>query len=506
VDLMMLQQNSYRINRYRAWLKESGDTSSVSRLLAYICAGLTLLKWMPMLAGLALLLLFAIVESVKLYRAKYKKPLVWTARVRRICSVAVALEALVALLVVVIPGGSAEYCLYRCATLFVLLYAVTYWIAIAALWMLQPVEKHIVKKYYNEAADILRGMPELKIIGITGSYGKTSTKHYLYRILSEQFDTLMTPGNFNTTLGVVRTVREHLKPYNEVFIVEMGAKERGDIKEICDLVNPSVGIVTAVGPQHLESFGSIETVQATKFELVDSLPADGFAVLNNDFDFIANRPVSNVEAVRYSAEEGRAADYHSVDIKYSPRGTEFTIASAQGNVITLKTHLVGRCNVSNLMAAVIVALRMGVPVDKIKYAVEQIEQVEHRLNIKSTPGGLTIIDDAYNSNPVGSAMALEVLAGMTGGRRIIITPGMIELGDDQYRLNREFGARIPGCADIAIIVGKYNRDAIVEGMVKAEGLEVHTVDSFAEAQRLLVSTARAGDTVLYENDLPDTFK
>lgn len=149
---------------------------------------------------------------------------------------------------------------------------------------------------------------------------------------------------------------------------------------------------------------------------------------------------------------------------------------------------------------------MGVPSDKIKYAVGQIEQVEHRLSVKSTAGGITIIDDAYNSNPVGSAMALEVLAGMTSGRRIIITPGMIELGEDQHRLNREFGAKIPGCADVAIIVGKYNREAITEGIGKADSLEVHTVDSFAQAQQLLLSIAHSGDTVLYENDLPDTFK
>lgn len=506
VDLMMMQQNSYRINRYRSWQKESGDTSSVSRLMAYICAGITLVKWVPILAGLTVLAIFGVIECIRLFRKKYKKPLVWTARVRRICGVAVAIEAIVIAIIGLGHYSETAYYLYRCATTAVLLYAASYWIAIASLWLLKPVEKHIVKKYYDEAASILQSMPDLKIIGITGSYGKTSTKHYLYRILSEQYDTLMTPGNFNTTLGVVRTVREHLKPYNEVFIVEMGAKECGDIKEICDLVHPSIGIVTAVGPQHLESFGSIENVQATKFELVDALPSDGFAVLNNDFDMIANRNVSNVETARYSAQQGRVADYHAVDVKYSQHGTEFTIASAEGNIITLRTRLVGRCNVSNLMAAVIVAMHMGVSSDKIKYAVGQIEQVEHRLSVKSTAGGITIIDDAYNSNPVGSAMALEVLAGMTSGRRIIITPGMIELGEDQHRLNREFGAKIPGCADIAIIVGKYNREAITEGIGKADSLEVHTVDSFAQAQQLLLSIAHSGDTVLYENDLPDTFK
>ena len=168
----------------------------------------------------------------------------------------------------------------------------------------------------------------------------------------------------------------------------------------------------------------------------------------------------------------------------------------------------GECNVSNLLAAVIVALRLGVPVEKIRYAVGRIEQVEHRLSMKRTPGGVTIIDDAFNSNPTGSGMALDVLAMMTGGRRIVVTPGMIELGERQEELNREFGRKIATSADIAIIVGEYNRQAIVEGIesVTPRSAEIHTVASFAESQTLLSTMLKSGDTILYENDLPDTFK
>lgn len=380
--------------------------------------------------------------------------------------------------------------------------------ALVANWLLKPVEANINRKYYQDAERILRGMPDLKIIGVTGSYGKTSTKHYLNRILSEKYDVMMTPGSFNTTMGVIRTVREYLKPYNEVFIVEMGAKQPGDIKEICDLVHPEIGIVTAVGEQHLESFKTIENVQRTKFELIDSLPTDGLAVVNNDFPFVANRKVDNVKCIRYAVSECGPAEYIAEDIRYSAHGTSFTVVTPTGEKFGFSTHLVGECNVSNLLAAIIVALRLEVPIEKISYAVNDIQQVEHRLNMKRTPGGVTIIDDAFNSNPTGSKMALDVLKMMTGGRRIIVTPGMIELGERQEELNAKFGEYIAGAADIAIIVGHYNREAIISGIKSTDttSLDVHTVNSFSEAQQLLATTLKPGDTILYENDLPDTFK
>lgn len=349
-------------------------------------------------------------------------------------------------------------------------------------------------------------MPHLTIIGITGSYGKTSTKHYLYRILSEKYNVIMTPGSYNTPMGVIRTVREMMKPYYDVFIVEMGAKQIGDIKEICDLVAPSIGIVTAVGEQHLESFKTIENVQRTKFELIDALPSDGLGVLNNDFPYIASRPVSNVPVLRYALEAGNA-DFHIEDIVYDDIETRFTIVG-DGHKLALSTQLVGDCNLSNLMAAVIVALHLNVPENAIKYAVSRIEQVEHRLNIKRAPGGLSIIDDAFNSNPDGARMALDVLNRVRATRRIVITPGMIELGDKQDEYNHRFGEQMAAVADYVMIVGTYNRAAILEGL-QAGGMKEEAIflaDSFTTAQARLVQIARAGDVVLYENDLPDTFK
>ena len=499
---MMLQQNSYRNERYTRWINTSGESTRPVRIIGCIALFLILVYNIPFGFTGIIASLIIIGCLIYLITRKYKKPLVMTRRAWRILLTALAIDYIIIAAIWLITGNPVTMAAFALAAV-----VASPFIILAANWLLKPVEKSINRKYYNEARDILASMPDLKIIGITGSYGKTSTKHYLHRILSEQFDTLMTPGSFNTTMGVIRTIREYLKPYNEVFIVEMGAKQPGDIKEICDLVHPSIGIVTAVGEQHLESFKSIENVQRTKFELIDSLPPDGLAVLNNDFPFVANRQVTDVISKRYSV--AGETPYYASDIVYDATGTTFTVNGPDGFALTLHTHLVGECNISNLLGAVIVALYLGVPERKIQYAVEKIEQVEHRLNVKRTPGGLTIIDDAFNSNPDGSRMAVDVLARMKGGKRIIITPGMIELGEKQYELNRELGRHIARNVDIAIVVGEYNRESIVKGIEEVDRLaadNIYKASSFNEAQTILTSIARAGDTVLYENDLPDTFK
>lgn len=506
-DLMMMQQNSYRYDRFRAWMSQSGESTTVPRLAAIMIVLFGLSSFVSPLLLVGAMAVYGVSVSISLWRRTYKKPLVFTPRACRIFAVACVL-ALILPVVLFFVGfngirtglGGFCYGLTACC-------AVSYVFIIVANWILIPVQRSIDRKYRREAEAILSSMPDLKIIGITGSYGKTSTKHFLYAILSEQFQTTMTPGNFNTTLGVIRTVREHLKPYTEVFIVEMGAKQKDDIKDICDLVHPQMGIITAVGPQHLESFKTLENVRDTKFELADSLLSSGLIVLNNDFPMIATREVGNCRSVRYALDNHDPADYHVTDIAYTPRGTSFALSRGGEKVIELHTRLLGSANISDLAAAIIIALEMGMTDSQIRYAVERIEPVEHRLSIKHTPGGVTILDDAYNSNPVGSAMALEVLSHMKQGRRIVITPGMIELGADQERLNREFGSKIAGAVDIAVVVGQYNREAILAGISEGEGdPQIIIVDTFAEGQHYLNSIMRPGDTILYENDLPDTFK
>lgn len=514
-DLTMMQQNSYRPDRYRRWLSQSGDTASVGRLVAIAILFLGMSPFIAS-ANVVMFLILAVTAwwTVKTLNIRYKKPLVMTKRAWRIFSVQMVLSVAVIAIVWWLFAGTFDPArgleLVALGSLGCL--CGSHILTMLAVWALTPVEKSINRRFIRDAERRLHDMPRLKVVGITGSYGKTSTKHFLYRILSEEFNTVMTPGSFNTTLGVVRTVRELLKPYTEVFIAEMGAKQPGDIAEICRIVNPEIGILTAVGPAHLESFKTLENIRRTKFELIDSLPKGGIAVVNNDFPAIADTKLPagvSSKSARYAVTTPEGADVVVSNVAYFHAGTTFTVTDRRTGVAAdFATPLVGEGNISNLTAAIITARALGMSDEKIAYAVSMIEPVEHRMSVKRHPGGVTVIDDAFNSNPAGAAMACDVLKAMRPGQRIIVTPGMVELGTEQHTLNAALGERIAASADVAIIVNRLNREALLEGIEKG-GMNpeaVHAVDSFAQAQALLQTIMKPGDTVLYENDLPDTFK
>lgn len=508
-DLMMLQQNSYRAERYARWLRTSADTTSTSRLIAMILFFLSLVHFGPAVGvcAMALMGIFGVCVFIRRVQARYKHPLAFTGRARRIYAVDVVLSAgMMTGMVFVFDHQYPLQILFTLTVTAMGLYVGSHLLTLAANALTLPYQAWINRRFYRQAQRRLASMPQLTIIGITGSYGKTSTKHYLHRLLSEKYHTLMTPGSYNTTLGVVRTINEMLKPTHQVFIVEMGAKNIGDIREICQLVHPRVGIVTAVGEQHLESFKTLENVCRTKFELIDSLPSDGLGVINQDFPKAAERPVTNVPVVRYSAEDAPGSDLRAEDIEYTPRGTRFRAVATDWS-LEIHTRLMGELNVNNLLGAIAVARYMGLTDSEIQYGAEQIEPVEHRLSLRHTSGGVTVLDDAFNSNPRGSHMALDVLHHMPG-RRIVVTPGMIELGQQQEAANRQLGRDIDAAADLAFIVGQYNRQALLDGIHEGGRLsdeQVIVVDTFADAQARLTPMLRRGDVVLYENDLPDTF-
>ena len=370
----------------------------------------------------------------------------------------------------------------------------------------KPLETSINNWYINDAKKKLASMPDLHKVGITGSYGKTSMKFYLSELLSSEYETLKTPESFNTPMGVTITVRRDLRPTHEYFICEMGARRVHEIKELCDIAEPHDGIITSVGPQHLETFNSIENVINTKFELADCVKAKGGKIyLNNDNEYIRKKAPEYPDAILYGVSEG--SHYRGSDISVSDRGTEFTVTAPDGKSCRYTTKLLGEHNVQNLLGAIAYANGAGIALEKLVLPVKRIAAVPHRLQLLDKGGGVTYIDDAYNSNPSGCRAALNVL-GLFDACRILVTPGMVELGAKQEELNFEFGQEAAKACDYIVLVGKNQTVPIYNG-IKDAGYNmdnVYVADTLNEA----IAKVQAYQTskkkiVLLENDLPDNY-
>ncbi len=491
----MLQLNSYRPERYKKWCTENDKRLvNLPRLLPVLCVMLLwgygrLENWILYAAAAAILLLTVLLNLPK----KAKKPLVVTARVWRLFATqAVLCAGLVALgLFLDVQRGIA---LVGVGSMVIWL-----WTGLANILNI-PLEKRIANGYVEDARRILTQMPSLTVIGVTGSYGKTSVKNFLAALLSAQYNVLMTPGSYNTTMGVVRTVRELLRPSHQVFIAEMGAKNPGDIREICELVHPKYGVITSIGEQHLETFGTVDNIVATKFELADAIPADGAVFLNWDNAYIRARAVA-APAVTYSTDV--QADYRAGDITVDSHGCQFTLYAPNGESCRYTTRLLGAHNIQNLAGCMAVAHKLGVSLTAMVYPVRMLKPVEHRLQL--LPNGY--IDDAYNSNPAGFRSALDTLACFEC-QRVLVTPGMVELGERQDALNRELGEYAATRCDYAVLVGEKQAPPLKEGLLAG---------GFAEERLFVAATLQEGlawvnrlpavgqRIVLLENDLPDNF-
>ncbi|MGN0777685.1 MAG: UDP-N-acetylmuramoyl-tripeptide--D-alanyl-D-alanine ligase [Aristaeellaceae bacterium] len=427
---------------------------------------------------------------------KAKKPLVFTPRVKRLYAVsAVVYTAVLAML----RGMLGAYWVWL--GLFPLLLPL--WVALAGL-LAWPIEKLISEMYFRDAQRMLRERPDLIKIGITGSYGKTSVKFILGTMLSEKYQTLVTPSSFNTPMGVTKIIRTKLQPAHQVFVAEMGARHVGDIKEMCRLVHPTYGVLTSVGPQHLDTFKTLERIKKTKYELMDAIPADGCCFFPDDGDICRELYDRTQKDKRLCCLHAGDADVWAEDLAVSPQGSSFTLCTKDER-IHCQTRLLGAHNIQNILLAATVCLHLQLTLRQIARGISRLEPVEHRLQlIPST--GVTIIDDAFNSNPRGAQAALEVLREFSG-RRIIITPGMVELGGEEAAFNRSFGRKIADCVDVAILVGRRHTQPIAEGLREAGFPEenIHPVGSLSDASALLGILGRPGDVALFENDLPDNY-
>lgn len=467
-------------------------------------------------------------------RKNAKKKLVYTGRVKRLMFFAwlayILMESSMSLTFNLLPmleNRCMEYAqaTWQCGILIVTMPIVL----VLAAFIAYPLETIINDHYISSARwKIIRPkFSHLIRIGITGSYGKTSTKFILKTILSEKYNVLATPESYNTTMGNVKIIRKELKPEHQVFISEMGARYPGDIRKICDFVYPQIGIITSIGPQHLESFKTIENVVKTKSELLRALPIKGemgnlaqmYSSLNKnafnkdsaiflpvDGAFCSELYKNEKDRTKFSySVSDKNASVYAKDIKMSAEGCEFTAVTSIGDIKCV-SKLLGELNIQNILGAIAIAVYLGLSKEQIARGVSKIEPIPHRLQILPTNNGTIVIDDAFNSNPVGSKMALDVLKAFKG-RKIVITPGMVELGEKEEYYNNEFGKHMAKCTDVAILVGNKRSKPIEKGLLDAgfDSMNIYVVPDLNSATKKLAEITSVGDVVLFENDLPDNY-
>lgn len=502
-SLHMFQQNRYRKDRYLPWLQQQ---LCVKRkevlenvLLLFLVYGLFFVsqEQFPQLLLGMLLLIYGYLDWRREELTTYRKPLVFTARAKRLWLM--QLLVLLVLLLTMLHYGSVFWHIFFTPYLYFL----PWFTILFSAMLLQPLEHFIQQSYMKQAKKKLCEHPELMIIGITGSYGKTSVKNILYHFMEETWFTLATPQSYNNRMGITKTILEQLQPLHEVFLCEMGADHVHEIYELMNFVKPQFGIVTAVGPQHLATFHSMENILKEKMQMIEQLDSDGVGFLNADNAWIRSYPLRIRAHIVWFGKD-MLADYRYGNIQYDEDGTSFTI-TYRGKQYTFRTRLLGEHAVMNITCAIAVAHHMSISWEQLKRYTQQLPYVSHRLEKKSM-GTYTILDDAYNANPSGARYAMDVLKAMKH-QRIVITPGMIDLGSMQEKENEKFGRYMAHCADVVILVGVMQTRSIVRGLKEEQfaSLHIHVVKDIHEAFTCLRKVAEPDAVVVLENDLPDAF-
>ncbi len=447
---------------------------------------------------LAILLLVGYLIGFIAYKEKtVKVRLVGTARVKRLYASLMLVGALLclALYKLGLPFGSSAL-LPMLAPLWVLL----------AMFLSWPVEKGIQLLYRADASRILAGYRQggLQVIGITGSYGKTTVKNILYAMLSKSRPTLASPASFNTPMGLTRCVREELGQQHLFFIAEMGARHPQDIRVLGRMVRPDLGILTAIGPQHLQTLGSVSRVRDTKYALIEALPEDGYAVFNDDGQLVSEcyQKTTKPKALVGGPDSAAWAE----DISLGTQGSSFTLCLKDGSREAVTTRLSGEHNVRNILLAAAMARHLGVSPRHIAEAAGEMQPVASRLQTYTHQKGYLVINNGFNSNPDSSRKALEVLSGHPG-RLVVVTPGFIELGRQENSSNRRLGNDIAAVAQTAILVGEKHTRPIKAGLLESGMAEdsIHVFPSLMEANLFIEEFFGPGDVLLYENDLPDHY-
>lgn len=518
--MLVLQQGGYYWKRYFKWLKNR-ETPYMSRLmLLCLCSFLffcvlsmcfvgVLGETLASFIGFIAYILFTFVYINSEAHVNAKLPLKKTPKLIRLCItyfivlVGVNFGLIILLNYVAFLIHDQVVSILRFSLICILPILLPY-IFFGAFGLNEPMEVSIRTHFIKRATAKIKQSKVLKI-GITGSYGKTSVKEVLKTILSQKYRVLATPESYNTPLGIALTVNK-LDSTHDILIAEMGARNKGNIKELADIVKPDYGILTGVNEQHLESFGSIEIIKDTKFELFEALGEKGVAFYSSD----------NENAVelgeRFNGEKvgaGVSGSNNLVtasNVVTDKNGTTFTLTFNGETEAQCTTVLLGTHSISNICLAAAVAYKIGMSVEDIVQGINRIKSINHRLELLPNNKNIVIIDDSYNSNENGVQAAMDVME-LFEGRKIVVTPGLVELGTKEALANFNFGKLLAKHADLVIVVGKHNAVMLIDGLIEG-GMareNIRFAKNLNKGNEELNGIMREGDVVLFENDLPDNY-
>ena len=430
-----------------------------------------------------------------------KQKLVWTNKAKLIFGLSIILFLF--FLGIAFYYITLFYQMLICIFLIILYFLLLphYYLILSSL-IIKPFEIVIKHFVILRAQKKLKKHPHLKIIGITGSYGKTSVKDFLATLLVTKYKVLKTPENINTPLGISALIqKEDLSKY-EIFLVEMGAYRSGDIKKICQLVRPTIGILTGINESHLERFGTLKNTIKTKFELIESLPPEGMAILNKDDENVKNNytDFGNCRKKTYSHQSAE-------NILISENGIAFDLQPD----LKIKAKILGKHNITNLMGAIFTAQELGLSNTEIQTGSQKIVPIKHRLEPVYNPNGIIVIDDSYNGNPTGVKAAIEVLSEFKNYRKIFIPPGLVELGDTKAEIHIEIGKLLTEVCDLVILIRNSNTPFFLTGLQQAGwGIDenetrLKVFDTSQEAHQALPNILKKGDVILFQNDWTDNY-
>jgi UDP-N-acetylmuramoyl-tripeptide--D-alanyl-D-alanine ligase len=502
--LRYFQQEGYEHLRFLRWVRFRSVTDPALwlALLCLLLAG-SLPAWQTVVVILfaAGAVGLAIVQPDPRHSGKVTLKLTW--RASRVFATAFVL-AIVAWVAIVAGVATQDLRAPIAASALVLGAAPVFLIAANAL--LTPYEHSIQRHYEAEAVSRVQTASPF-IMGITGSYGKSSAKAMLAHILQFKGPTLAASGSINTLMGVVRHLREELVPGHQFMVVEMGAFKTGSIKRLCELTPPSAGLITAVGDMHLERFGSLDEIVRAKSELAAAVPAGGLLVVNADSPGALRiaKGTHDRRVLLYGETSSEDLETRLEQVSFSPAGTSFVLR-ARDRTWPCFTPLVGRPIILNLTGVFTLASALGLDPAIIVAAMRSLKPVSNRLEVVQERG-VTWVRDAYNSNQFGFRAALEVAAALPAGRRFLATPGVIELGPAQFDVNRALSREAAAVCDRTLVVAATNRDAFVAGHHDAgRDDRLVAVPGRREAFRWLTEHLQERDLVVLENDLPDLYE